>query len=229
MKFSIAFKFQAQHGKIFNYLVDNNLTVKDLAKLIGISSTTLTYILHFQWRPNIHYTKKTEEKLESFFHCSIEQLIPKKLTEAIDRNKELRNLLQRRQIVQKEIDLKYLPFYKLPQLSYTENYDENLDAQTLKKVIKMAMGALSPREEYVLRSRVGFDDDKEKTFEEIGRTLDISGTRAQQIWWKGICKLRDSKRFKEIMKEGWDIEERWCAFEEGWWNNEQEPENPSTI
>ena len=138
MKFEIGLKVKPYHGKIFRYMIENNLSYKQLALLIGISVTTLCWILKFKWLPpegrkGSYHTKRVVGKLEKFFGCSIKELFPDALCDQIRKNKEVRNLLQRTKIIHKEIELEYLPFYAVPEIPYEEDFDGIVAQGELRK------------------------------------------------------------------------------------------------
>lgn len=57
---------------------------------------------------------------------------------------------------------------------------------------------LTPREERVLRLRYGFDDDKPRTLEEVGKIFGVTRERIRQIEAKAIKKLRHPSRTKGL-------------------------------
>ncbi len=57
---------------------------------------------------------------------------------------------------------------------------------------------LTPREEKVLRLRYGFDDDKPRTLEEVGKIFGVTRERIRQIEAKAIKKLRHPSRTKGL-------------------------------
>jgi len=57
-------------------------------------------------------------------------------------------------------------------------------------VLEAALRGLSEREQYVVRTRFGLDNDEAQTLETIGRTLKLSEERVRQILKASIRKLR---------------------------------------
>jgi RNA polymerase primary sigma factor len=56
--------------------------------------------------------------------------------------------------------------------------------------IETLMGALSPREQQVLRMRFGMGGVREHTLEEVGRALSLTRERIRQIERAALDKLR---------------------------------------
>jgi len=186
-KFDIAFKIRPKHGKIYSYMVENNLTLDQVSNLIGISIPTLSNMLHFKWRRS---KKETICKLEKFFKCPFEELFPIELIDKIETDKEIKRLLQTTSVIKKEIDIEYLPFYSVPQIGYTPNFDKF----ELEDLLNELLHELTPREEKVLRMRFisGY------TLDEIGKELNVQQERIRQIEEKALSKLRDPSRAKKL-------------------------------
>lgn len=71
---------------------------------------------------------------------------------------------------------------------------ELFDQKELRSKSEWAMTVLTPREQKVVRLRVGLCDGGDHTFEEIGDALGVSRGRALQIFNKSIRKLRHPSR-----------------------------------
>jgi len=61
---------------------------------------------------------------------------------------------------------------------------------------------LKEREKFILASRYGFKDGKEKTLEEIGKQLGITRERVRQIEKRALKRLRHPKRAKIVKVKG---------------------------
>ena len=57
---------------------------------------------------------------------------------------------------------------------------------------------LTKREEFVIRSRFGLNDDCPRTLEEVGRSLDFSRGRVRQLESKSLRKLRHHSSVKKL-------------------------------
>jgi len=202
MKFGIGLKVKPYHGKIFRYMVENNLTRKQLAPLVGISVGTLCNILTFRWLPEkgrkgSYQSRTVKDKLEKFFGCSIKELFPGALCDQIEKNKEVRDLLQGTKIIHREIELEYLPFYAVPEITYEEDFDGMVGKGELRERFEVLFKNLTPREEKVIKMRFGFGE-KEKGYKEIGDEIGLTRERIHQIEAKGLMKLRHPKNAKEL-------------------------------
>jgi RNA polymerase primary sigma factor len=65
--------------------------------------------------------------------------------------------------------------------------------------VARALGALSPREEAVVRLRFGIGQGETMTLEEVGRTLGVTRERIRQIEAKALMKLR-TPDFQQILR-----------------------------
>jgi RNA polymerase primary sigma factor len=65
--------------------------------------------------------------------------------------------------------------------------------------VARALGALSPREEAVVRLRFGIGQGETMTLEEVGRTLGVTRERIRQIEAKALMKLR-APEFQQILR-----------------------------
>ena len=67
-------------------------------------------------------------------------------------------------------------------------------ARCLGDQVAAALDSLALRERQVLRLRFGFDDDRARTLEEIGRAFGVSRERIRQIEATALRKLRQPSR-----------------------------------
>ena len=68
----------------------------------------------------------------------------------------------------------------------------------LKEQLEEVMNTLTPREAKVLKLRVGLEDGKARTLEEVGREFDVTRERIRQIEAKALRKLRHPSRSKKL-------------------------------
>ena len=68
----------------------------------------------------------------------------------------------------------------------------------LKEQLGAVLETLSEREAKVLRLRVGLDDGRARTLEEVGKEFDVTRERIRQIEAKALRKLRHPSRSKKL-------------------------------
>ncbi len=66
-----------------------------------------------------------------------------------------------------------------------------VEASVLRDVVTEAIGALTPREERILRMRFGIGGMAEHTLEEVGQIFGVTRERIRQIEARALMKLRD--------------------------------------
>ena len=92
-------------------------------------------------------------------------------------------------------------FQKLAQLICGQPVQiDNLDFKRLQEVFSDVLCTLSPRERDVLRLRLGMDDGKFRTLEEVGQLFGVKKDEIQLIEAKALRKLRHPNRSKELRK-----------------------------
>jgi RNA polymerase primary sigma factor len=69
---------------------------------------------------------------------------------------------------------------------------------TLRDVLLGVLKTLTPREEKVLRLRHGFDDDRERSLEEVSKEFNVTRERIRQIEAKAFRKCRHPSRAKYL-------------------------------
>jgi RNA polymerase primary sigma factor len=72
-----------------------------------------------------------------------------------------------------------------------------IDAE-LTRDVQSCLNALSPREAYILRARVGLDTGEERTLEDIGREWQLSRERVRQIERRALEKLRQPSPHRRL-------------------------------
>ena len=68
----------------------------------------------------------------------------------------------------------------------------------LKDQIEEVLGSLNEREQKVLKLRVGLEDGRARTLEEVGKEFDVTRERIRQIEAKALRKLRHPSRSKKL-------------------------------
>jgi len=81
--------------------------------------------------------------------------------------------------------------------------EESATGSLLKEHVKDMLGALSDREQKILRLRFGLEDGRSHTLEEVGQEFNVTRERIRQIEAKALAKLRkhkDSKKLHDYIK-----------------------------
>ena len=80
----------------------------------------------------------------------------------------------------------------------TVSPEESATGQLLKEHVKDMLGALTEREQKILKLRFGLEDGKSHTLEEVGQEFNVTRERIRQIEAKALAKLRKHKDAKEL-------------------------------
>ncbi|MEC9005632.1 MAG: RNA polymerase sigma factor RpoD [Nitrospirota bacterium] len=68
----------------------------------------------------------------------------------------------------------------------------------LQRQISVALGALTPREEKIIRKRFGIGESTDHTLEEVGQDFDVTRERIRQIEAKALRKLRHPSQSRKL-------------------------------
>lgn len=80
----------------------------------------------------------------------------------------------------------------------TVSPEESATSQLLKEHVKDMLGALTEREQKILKLRFGLEDGKSHTLEEVGQEFMVTRERIRQIEAKALAKLRKHKDAKKL-------------------------------
>jgi RNA polymerase primary sigma factor len=75
---------------------------------------------------------------------------------------------------------------------------EAMTNMDLGKRARAVLSTLTPREEKVLRMRLGIDEEGEHTLEEVGESFAVTRERIRQIETKALRKLRHPSRSRTL-------------------------------
>lgn len=81
--------------------------------------------------------------------------------------------------------------------------EESATSQLLKEQVKDMLGALTEREQKILKLRFGLEDGRSHTLEEVGQEFSVTRERIRQIEAKALAKLRkhrDAKKLHDYIK-----------------------------
>lgn len=76
--------------------------------------------------------------------------------------------------------------------------EESATGQLLKEHVKDMLGALTEREQKILKLRFGLEDGKSHTLEEVGQEFMVTRERIRQIEAKALAKLRKHKDARKL-------------------------------
>jgi len=76
--------------------------------------------------------------------------------------------------------------------------EESATSQLLKEQVKDMLGALTDREQKILKLRFGLEDGKQHTLEEVGQEFSVTRERIRQIEAKALAKLRKHKDARKL-------------------------------
>ncbi len=79
-----------------------------------------------------------------------------------------------------------------------ESPQDTVVRRSLQETIEAVLKTLTPREEAVLASRFGLNNEDEKTLEEVGKAFKVTRERIRQIETKSIRKLRHRARARKL-------------------------------
>lgn len=77
--------------------------------------------------------------------------------------------------------------------------EESATSQLLKEQVQDMLGALTEREQKILRLRFGLEDGRNHTLEEVGQEFAVTRERIRQIEAKALAKLRKHKDAKKLL------------------------------
>ena len=97
-------------------------------------------------------------------------------------------------IIDSEADSVLIDFIESPDTIMPE--EKALDSSVSDDIME-ALSKLTPREEYVIRKRFGFDDGICHTLEWVGRELNVTRERVRQIEAKAKRKLKFSPNIRQ--------------------------------
>ena len=81
---------------------------------------------------------------------------------------------------------------------WNDDICEEVEQRSLRETLEKLLGELTSREQEVLKARYGFEDDVEKTLEEVGQTFGVTRERIRQIESKALRKLSHPTRTRKL-------------------------------
>ena len=167
----------------------------ELSRLSGVSQSRIGHFINLKMTPMSELTgtwRPTVLKLADALNC-----MPDDMFSDHQRTSFLAN--NKRSIEMSEAEVELLMDSReqamLPDDAVFETEQRNAIAAILDT-------ALSPRQSLVLKARLGFDQDGEKTLQELGETLGVGRERVRQIEIAALEKLklaRNKDRFRDLL------------------------------
>ncbi len=191
----IAIVSKAKQGYIYRYMIENNMSVRELAERIGINQCEMGRVINFKWIPPRRKVKiSIVERLENYFHLPIEVLFPPELT------REIAEKLSKKHVEIKEVEMIALQDCDTKYLSY--NPEEGMGYEQ-KDLINKGLATLKPCEEDIIRRRFGLEPyDTPQTLREIAIVYGKTYQRIRQIEVRALKKCQHLKR--RSIFEGYD-------------------------
>lgn len=170
--------------RIFNYNLDKGLratgkTRVQAAKELGISVPTLYHYLSFKSYPTL------ERQLKIAIYCgtTIEALFPEQIAG-----------------VRLEKQPEAISFTEEEAVASGLIREAGLESsgEFLKESIRKVLDMIPPEQAQIVSLRFGLEDGVERTLNEIGEVMGVSGERVRQIEVKALRKLRHPVRAKYL-------------------------------
>ncbi len=181
--FDIALKIKAKNGVLQKFIDDKGWTQAEFARQINFNGVGVG-----KWFNMTDYPRTPEKMLEV---AALVGALPEKIFPDMMRDKDWLTG-QREWTMHKEIELEFLPFHHLIELSAPKDNHE------LKENINDALKTLTLQEREVIEKRMGLNGIDESTLEDIAQEFNVSKERIRQIESKALRKLRQPSRKKYL-------------------------------
>lgn len=186
-EFEISLSVKPKVGLLYSYLKDNNLTIKQLAEIVGVTESWLCGVINFTYVPKSDQGQGTQ-KLLKFFGVGFSDIFP---------SAKLKLIAGERQVSRS------IPKDKLANWS-REQFDElpapQIDSRPkeINMAIMSALDKLNGRDKEILILRYGLDGKDEHSHGEIGKIFGVTRERIRQIESRALRKLRHPLRSKDL-------------------------------
>lgn len=180
--FKITLSIKPKHGIIYSYMRENNLTIKQLSKIIGVGSAWLGGVINFKIIP-VKLDGESTQKLLSYFGLQYSDLFPSESLKIISGEHQVSKEIPKDRLIQWTGE----QFDELPTIEYRE---DNLLDQKIEEILN----TLNPREKEIIKLRFGLNGSNKKTYDSIAKSFGVTRVRIRQIEQKAIRKLRHPSR-----------------------------------
>ena len=182
----IALKIKAKNGVLQAFIDEKGWSQSEFARQVGVTPGEAG-----RWFNMKDYPRNAETMLRvaMLLDKSPEELFPPELMDK-DWLTGVRDWTLHR-----EIDFECLPIHHMTALPAPP---DDVEGFALKEVIHDALASLTPREETIIKMRVGLVDNVEHTYEEIGEHFGLTTTRIRQLEHRALRKLRHPSRKQKL-------------------------------
>jgi RNA polymerase sigma factor (sigma-70 family) len=179
----------------FNYYLRNarieaGYTSRELARLVGVSSSAISSYERLRALPPL----ATAKKLASVLGKKVSELFPKQLRQyAREINRERRG---------HEVSNSYFPLIrKEEEIPQSENYSPESIAQQnhLRRRLEEVLKTLPYREREIIKSRFDLGEGYSYTLKELGSIFKITKERVRQLEVRAIERLRKKVRSDRLV------------------------------
>lgn len=176
-----------------------------VARYFGIGATEFGRWLNLKQFPNPERSTRPKSFWEQI-DLKLVELLGKTFDDAFPielRSQDALDLLTQVEIT-REVETDLLLASGLA-TNFLEAANDGIDNERLRERLEQAMSDLKPNRRDVLISRFGLNDEQEKTLEDVGKDIGVSGQRARQIEAHALSQLRHPSRSR-LLKSFVDIE-----------------------
>lgn len=164
------------NGPMLEYRQRFGLSKKAAADLAGVNQSTWGSFENLRFSGWIG--KKSAQKIADAIGVEVEEILPEELRGA---DLRMERTAFRDVDPQKILEAVEAPDHCLPDLT----------AET-RELVRKAIGQLEPRKAQAVVLRFGLEDERSRTYREIGEVLDVCSARAKQITDNAIRDIRGS-------------------------------------
>lgn len=170
-----------------------------LAKALGIQPGRIGAWINLQKYP-VRYTAQFEAKVVAATGFLIEDLWPDALKREIDRRRAANQKKWNEIEVTSLVSPTRLASLEVAGQLQIEDQRDWEQIEELHIDLEEAMRSLNERERTVVKLRNGWDGEAPRTYEEVGRIVQLSGDRVRQIEARAVHKLRHPWRSIHLEK-----------------------------
>jgi RNA polymerase sigma factor (sigma-70 family) len=180
----IALKIKAKNGILQSFIDREGWSQSEFARNVDVGATEVGRWFNMKGYPR---DAETMLRVSNLVGKSPEEIFPPELMDT-DWLTGARDWTLHR-----EVDIECLPIHHMTALPAAP---DDVEGFALKEAIQSTLATLTPREETVIKMRVGLVDNIVQTYEEIGEIFGLTTERIRQIEYKALRKLKHPARKK---------------------------------